>query len=268
MHGGSDVPRVTEVFGKDYASVYDVLYDAKDYQGEVDLIERVLVRHGAGGPRHLLDLGCGTGNHALPLARRGHSVVGVDRSASMLAQARTKASAILPGDIEIPRFYEGDIRNIDLGERFDAALMMFTVMGYLKADDDLMAALKVVRQHLNHRGLFIFDVWNGLAVLADKPRARSITVTDGTSQIVRNTRIRLDEPRHLCHVYFDLRRVEASGESEEWTEEHVMRFYFPQELELALHASRFELLQFRSFSDDESLPDEKVWNLVGVARAR
>jgi len=75
---------VSEVFGREYASVYDALYRNKDYEGEVDLIERILAEHGASGPRRLLDLGCGTGNHALPLARRGHTVLGVDRSASML----------------------------------------------------------------------------------------------------------------------------------------------------------------------------------------
>lgn len=55
-----------ETFGRNYADAYDAIYRLKDYDGEVDLIERILVRHGLDGPRRLLDLGCGTGNHALP----------------------------------------------------------------------------------------------------------------------------------------------------------------------------------------------------------
>ena len=43
----------------------------------------------------MLDLGSGTGNHALPLAQRGYEVVGVERSESMLAQARAKAAQCL-----------------------------------------------------------------------------------------------------------------------------------------------------------------------------
>ena len=78
---------VSDMFGRDYADVYDAIYRDKNYEGEVDLIERILARHGLQGARHLLDLGCGTGNHALPLARRGHTVVGVDRSPPMLAQS-------------------------------------------------------------------------------------------------------------------------------------------------------------------------------------
>jgi SAM-dependent methyltransferase len=256
------------VFGKDYANVYDALYDAKDYAGEVALIERILLQHGAKGPRRLLDFGCGTGNHALPLACHGHTVVGVDSSASMLAHARAKVFAALSDITKRPEFYEGDIRSIDLGERFDVALMMFNVLGYLYEDVDLIAALKTVRRHLENGGLFIFDVWNGLGVLADKPVARSMTATDGSARIIRKTRVQLDAPRHLCHVYFDLERVDALGKSARWTEEHVVRFYFPQELKRVLRDHGLGLLQLRRFPDNEGPPDEKAWNVIGVAQAQ
>ena len=258
---------MSEVFGKDYANVYDKLYRAKDYEGEVDLIERILAQHGSSGPRHLLDLGCGTGNHVLPLVCRGHTVVGVDRSESMLEHARTKISAALPANIKRPEFRLGDIRNIDLGERFDAVLMMFTVMGYLHERADFFAALKTVRRHLNAGGLFIFDVWNGPGVMADKPHDRTITVTEGATSIIRKTRVRLDAPRQICSVHFDLQRVEAGEVSKKWEEEHIMRFYFPQELELALRDNSLDLLRLRSFPDYEGLPDEKAWNVIGVAKA-
>lgn len=65
------------VFG-DYARYYNVLYQDKDYAGEADFVLSCLKRrHEA--PRTLLDLGCGTGRHALEMARRGVSVTGVDR---------------------------------------------------------------------------------------------------------------------------------------------------------------------------------------------
>lgn len=65
-----------ELFGSDYANCYDALYAEKDYEAECDLIERVLRAHGDGKIGTILDLGCGTGNHALPLAERGFEVVG------------------------------------------------------------------------------------------------------------------------------------------------------------------------------------------------
>jgi SAM-dependent methyltransferase len=258
------MPGVTEIFGEDYADAYDAIYRSKDYEGEVDLIERILVRHGLDGPRRLLDLGCGTGNHALPLAQRGHTIVGIDRSSAMLTQARAKASAAHAGSVV---FHEGDIRELDLGQRFDAVLMMFTVLGYQLEDADVTAALAAVRRHLDPGGLFVFDVWNGAAVLADRPRERQVSVTDGAIRITRKTKAFLDIPRHLCRVGFDLERVDASGRGEQWQEEHVMRYYFSEELELALGQNRLKLLRLRSFPDDEAPADTRAWNIIGIARA-
>jgi SAM-dependent methyltransferase len=256
---------VTETFGPDYADAYDAIYSSKDYEGEVDLIERILARYGLEGPRGLLDLGCGTGNHALPLAQRGHSVVGVDRSPAMLAQARAKASAARTYSLD---FRDGDVRQLDLGQRFDAVLMMFTVLGYQIEDDDVKAALGAVRRHLGPGGLFVFDVWNGLAVLADRPREREVRVSDRSTRITRKTSASLDISRHLCRVSFDLKRVEADGQAQQWQEEHVMRYYFSEELETALGQNQLELLHLRRFPDGEAPADEGAWNIVGVARAR
>jgi SAM-dependent methyltransferase len=256
---------MTEVFGRDYADAYDVIYRNKDYEGEVNLIERVLVCHGLGGPRPVLDLGCGTGNHALPLARRGHAVAGVDRSSGMLARARAKALAeTFASPLE---FHLADIRELDLGQRFEAVLMMFTVLGYQFDDTDLTAALATVRRHLEPDGLFVFDVWNGRAVLADRPRERCVTVTDGPISITRKTSAELDIPRHLCRVRFDLERSDADGKVEEWREEHVMRYYFEEELELVLRQNQLKLLRLRRFPDNEAPADEWAWNVIGVASA-
>ena len=107
----------SSVFGRDYAAAYDDLYHDKDYPAECDLIERVFDTYAAGRVRRVLDLGCGTGGHAVVLAERQYEVVGVDRSPEMLDRARARASSA--------RFELGQIASVDLGETFDAALMMF-----------------------------------------------------------------------------------------------------------------------------------------------
>ncbi len=252
-------------FGSDYAGVYDAIYRSKDYEAEVDLIERILLRQGLNGPRRLLDLGCGTGNHALPLAQRGHTVVGVDRSPSMIAQAKTKR---LAAPTLSAAFHEGDIHKLDLGRRFDAVLMMFTVLGYQLEDPDLTAALATVRRHLEPGGLFIFDVWNGPAVLADRPGERQVSVVVRSARINRRSHAVLDIPRHLCRVRFNLERIEAGGPTEHWREEHVVRYYFPEELETTLAQYRLDLIHLRSFPNDDAPADERAWNVIGVARAR
>jgi predicted TPR repeat methyltransferase len=83
-----------QVFGQVYANQYDFLYSDKDYEGECDLLEEISRRYGDGSVCTILDLGCGTGIHAIRLARRGYEVTGVDRSAEMLAKAERKAAEL------------------------------------------------------------------------------------------------------------------------------------------------------------------------------
>jgi SAM-dependent methyltransferase len=258
---------MTTVFGPNYAGSYDIIYREKNYADEVDLIERLLAKHGAVGQRDILDLGCGTGNHTLPLARRGHRLTGVDRSFAMLAQARDKvAEANLPAEL-VPTFVECDIRQLDLGRRFDVALMMFTVLGYQHENADLVSSLAALRRHLHPEGLFIFDVWNGLSVLAQRPSDRIVEASLGGTRIVRKTSARLDSLRQICRVHFAMERTDAAGDITAWEEDHVVRYFFPQELDLALRCSGLRLLHLSSFPDGEGPPDERAWNIIGVAQA-
>ena len=59
---------MSEMFGAVYADAYDLLYQDKDYDAECDLIESLFKNYGESGIKSVLDLGCGTGNHAVPLA--------------------------------------------------------------------------------------------------------------------------------------------------------------------------------------------------------
>ena len=80
-----------DVFGRDYAAAYDGLYQDKDYRAECELIERVFNLYGQGPVRRVLDLGCGTGGHAVVLAARGFDVLGVDRSPDIWSLKNTAA---------------------------------------------------------------------------------------------------------------------------------------------------------------------------------
>lgn len=254
------------VFGKTYANAYDSLYGEKDYAGECDMIEALLAHAGLSGAARLLDLGCGTGSHAVPLAQRGHWVSGVDLSEAMLVQARDKASAA--GVAAQADFHLGDVRSVRLADReFDAAIMMFAVLGYQQTDDDVHAALRTARAHLTAGAPFIFDVWYGPGVMADKPGSRERVVENGSERIVRRTNAILDEADHLCAVQFDLEVWRQGERTIQAHEEHLMRFFFTDELECFAADSGFSLLTFRDFPNWRNPVSASSWNAVGVLRA-
>jgi len=249
------------VFRKPYASLYDLLYREKDYPGECDFLQRLFARHARRQVRSLLDLGCGTGGHALLFAGRGLRVAGVDRSPTMLRIARAKTGA---GTGSVA-FFQGDVRTVRLGRRFDAVVALFAVMGYQTENEDFVAAVRTAAVHLAPGGVFAFDVWFGPAVLANPPGAREKTVKDGTRLVRRRTDCVIDALGQVVQVRFATtvragRRTISNGE-----ETHPMRFFFPRELELLVRSAGLELAAIVPFLDEAGTPGPDTWNVTVVA---
>jgi SAM-dependent methyltransferase len=256
---------VKAVFGPAYAEAYDRLYDDKHYAAECDLIEQIFRRHGNGRVRRILDLGCGTGSHALVLGRRGYDVVGVDRSGSMLAQAQRKSDkAAVTGRMA---FCVGDIRTIDLQQGFDAVLMMFAVLGYQIHDAHVLAALRTARRHLRAGGLLLFDVWYGPAVLAQGASRRLKRLRTPEGHLLRAASGELDVRRQICRVSYRLQRWQDKRLLKETRESHAMRYFFPRELESFLGRSGFACRRLGAFPKPEQDPSELTWNVLCIAEA-
>jgi SAM-dependent methyltransferase len=251
---------MSAVFGTGYATAYDLLYGDKDYAAECDLIEGAIREYGIKPTRSIVDFGCGTGNHSLPLAARGYAVVGVDRSEEMLTriQDKTRTSAT---------FRSGDIRSIDLGEKFDCALMMFAVLGYQVTNDDALAALKNARRHLTPGGILIFDVWYGPAVLHLRPSERAKVMDTPDGQIIRVASGKLDSSRQICTVHYQVWRMQNDRVTAHVEESHQMRYFFPLEVDLLLTSAGFTMLRIGAFPELNRDPDDNTWNVMLVAKA-
>lgn len=254
---------MSDVFGHQYASAYDTLYQDKDYGFECQSLLSALVANQGNGPARILDLGCGTGQHAIILAAEGHHVTGVDRSESMLQLAQTNIvqhNQASSSELDL-RLIESDLCALDLGETFDAVFMLFAVLGYQHDNASVMQAFEVARRHLRSGGLFLFDVWYGPAVLSERPGSRQKTVTRDGRQLTRKTTSRLDTSKHLCEVHFELTESECGEERAQFTETHLMRYFFPLELELFLSLSGFEQMRLTEFPSMTAPATDSSWNI-------
>lgn len=101
----------------------------------------------------LLDLACGTGRHAVLLARRGAFVVGVDKTEAYLKEARANARGL-----SNCLFARGDMRRLPFKGEFDAAINLWTSFGYFAKPSDDLEALKGVARALKPGGLFLIDL--------------------------------------------------------------------------------------------------------------
>jgi SAM-dependent methyltransferase len=177
----------------------------------------------------------------------------------MLERARARSSRA--------RFELGDIVTLDLGETFDAVLMMFAVLGYQVGNADVQATLATARRHLRLGGLFFCDFWYGPAVLAERPseRIKVIDTTDG--QVIRVAAGELDSRRDLCTVRYHVWRIWAGRVTAETREQHPMRYFFAPQLELLLGWAGFELVRLGAFPAFDDEPTEMTWNVALAARA-
>lgn len=104
----------------------------------------------------ILDLACGPGRFAIPLAKRGFRVVGMDICEVYLHQARTKAQE---HGLQI-EFIHGDMRAIPFENEFDAVINLFTSFGYFEKEEDHLTVLKEVRKCLKAGGRFLLELHN------------------------------------------------------------------------------------------------------------
>lgn len=252
-----------KVFGT-YAEYYDIFYSDKDYEKECDFIQAIFEQYAGRPVNSILDVGCGTGGHSIPLARRGYKVTGIDASPVMIRKAKAKA---LEADVNIT-FHSLDIRSLNLKKKFDACISMFAVLNYLTDTDDLLWALKSIRQHLKLNSVFTFDFWNGLAVLRILPSVRVKVVEKEGVKVIRTVRPEMDALHHICKSHYHVLAVQGGAVIDDFEETHTVRFFFPQEIAHYLHDAGFELLKFCPFLKLDGRVDENEWNISAITRVR
>lgn len=252
----------------EYARYYDLLYRDKDYVGEADYVDR-LVRRFKPDAESMLELGSGTGRHALLLTERGYAICGIERSEEMLACSQrlvAQEKSRLAGRT-FPVFAQGDVRSARVTGTFDAVISLFHVMSYQTTNDDLLASFQTARTHLTSNGLFVFDVWYGPAVLTKQPSVRVKRAADEETEVTRLAEPITHPNENLVDVqYHVFMRDIRTGVVTETRETHRMRYLFMPDLALLLRAAGLEILHVEEWMTGRK-PSFDTWGVCVVAGA-
>jgi len=190
----------------DYAPFYD--WENARTLGRRDVPFWLRMTAAVRGP--VLELGCGTGRVTMPLAHDGVHVVGVDRSAEMLARARRRVRRQRRG--VAPRLVRADIRHLPFpAASFRMAIAPYGILQSLLSERDLKATLADVARVVRPDGFF------GLELVADLPAwgeySRRVSLrgrrSSGGGQVTLIESVRQDRPRGL--TIFDQEFVERRG---------------------------------------------------------
>jgi SAM-dependent methyltransferase len=223
------------------AELYDLFYDWKDYAAEVAKIAAI-VDERRPGAESLLDVACGTGRH-LELLRGRFAVEGVDLDEGLLAVAAGR----LPGIA----LHRADMRDFDLGRRFDVVTCLFSSIGYVQTTDGLDAAVAAMAGHLASPGVLIVEPWFapdefdpyhlGRVVVAERPGLAAVRM-NGT---------RVDG--HLSVMDFHY-LVARPGTVEHLTETHTLGLFTRDQ-----YRSAFERVGLTVEHDEEGLMGRGLW---------
>jgi 2-polyprenyl-3-methyl-5-hydroxy-6-metoxy-1,4-benzoquinol methylase len=141
---------------KNYAEQYDREPFTQGTTGEVDFIEQEINNN---RDLKILDIGCGTGRHAIELAKRGYTVTGVDLSEAQITKAKMKAKM----EKVYVNFQQADARILAFSDEFDLAIMIceggFSLM---ETDEMNYAILESAYTALKKEGKLIFTCLNAL----------------------------------------------------------------------------------------------------------
>jgi SAM-dependent methyltransferase len=249
-----------------YARYYDLLYRDKDYIGETQFIQQLIKTH-ASDTQDILELGCGTGIHALLLAKQGYQIQGVDISQEMLQKASDRLLDHPPELASRLKFTHGDIRTLRLNQTFDVVLSLFHVISYQTTNEDLLAAFATVKEHLKPGGIFIFDIWYGPAVLSDRPTVRVKRLEDEQILLTRIAEPLMHKNENCVDVNYQIFiRDKSSNTVEELQENHRMRYLFKPEIELFLGEFQIQLLAYREWMSDQEAGFD-TWSVYFIGRS-
>jgi SAM-dependent methyltransferase len=248
---------------ENYAHYYDLLYQDKDYVGEVNFILKMLRFH-AQNASEILELGCGTGAHAVLLAKQGYKIQGIDFSEEMIQRANHRLQQLPSEIINGVRFTLGDIQNTRLNQKYDIALSLFHVFSYQINNNDLLTALATVKEHLQPGGIFIFDVWYGPAVLSDRPTARIKRAENEQIKITRIAEPTLYPNENLVEINYQVFiENKRKGTTDEFQETHRMRYFFKPEIEFFLQQFDLRVISSREWISDRN-PGLDTWGVYFV----
>jgi len=247
-----------------YAKFYDVYYNQKDYSSEVEYVLEIANKYGV-KPSAVLDIGCGTGNHLIPLAKKGIHVKGVDLSPYMIEIAKKKIRQ--EGIEQYAIVDEGNATSYKDGQKYDLVISMFAVLGYLTSNNDFISALKTARNHLSDHGIFIFDVWFGPTVLKEWPETRIQEFTIDNKKALRLVRPEVNIVDQIVAVHYEIIKFISANTVEKFEETHFMRYFFVQEIKQFLQLSNLELLEIHPFLKPKADPSIGEWSITVVSRS-
>jgi SAM-dependent methyltransferase len=254
----------------DEPEFYEAACAYRDVAAEVDALLRWYARHRLGGgerPSSVLELAAGPAEHARELARRGADAAALDLSAAMGARAREAARAAAVGLAVV----QADMRDFDIGRRFDLAITMLNSLCHLPTLDDLLLHLAAVARHLRGGGLYVAELAHPADYFAERRTSSQWASEAGGGTVT----VRWGGPPDAIDPVTQVTREHVSvvirgrdGRVRTVADVVPNRFWTATELTAAVRLAGGLTIEaaYGDFSADLPLGDPEAWRMILVLR--
>jgi SAM-dependent methyltransferase len=238
------------------AKYYDVTHQWRNYDMQTSFLQEVIRKYQK-DCKYVIDLACGTGEHAYRLSKAGYQITGIDNSEEMLAIASKKSN--------IPDWLLSDFLNFESLKHFDIAYCLGMTIHYIYSPETLVTFLSRVRDILNPAGVFIMDIinpwhiidWNSTNHFQSADVSHSIYILE-KSEMDKKTRT-----RHNNYTWF------VKDTDKQWQQYDLfenLRLWFIDEIENVLIKAGLKVLAINSDYNMERFDLKKDFNIVFVAK--
>ena len=252
---------IKEFQGRDiFYKYYDSIFQNKDYRAETDLLYRFSNQFGLGLPRKILEIGCGTGNHTLELSKsKNTDIIAIDIDSKMVEIAKKKLAR--KRNVKILKSAVEEIS----GYKFDLVLAMFNVVNYISGSKELESFFGSVYSLLEPGGIFVFDCWNGVAVVKDPPKSKVIKLKVDGKMVKAILKTETDYIKGVSTLVYDF-EVEKKNARELGTYRLDHTLWTPREFFSVLKKVEFEVVRFSTLKDPDGQAKDTDWKVMFCAR--
>jgi len=252
----------------DHPQYFDMVF-RDETPAEIDFFEEAFKRYAGRDVHNLLEPGCGSGRLVAELAAKGYQVTGLDLSQPMLTYLKKRlrrrqldATLIL-----------GDMTAMQLPQRYDAAFCTFNTFRHLLTDQDALAHLRCVAEHLNQGGIYILG-FHIIPLDAETECTERWKASHGGTDVSVTLRvIEFQRAKRQETLRVSIKATKRSGKTERVRSEFPLRLYTHTQAKRLLKQvdNQLELVGIHDFDyqiDEQRQFDSDLTDAVFVLRKR
>lgn len=241
MSGEEKAEKIADIYDKFSSEFYDYHATRNDINFFLDYAKCTSGK--------ILDLGCGTGRILIPIAKTGKEITGLDNSKHMLKICNDKIENEFNLNKSNIKLIKTNISNFNLNDIFSLVIIPFGAFNSLLNTSEQINCLNCINNHLEAKGLLVFDVWypnnnellkseNGYHVVKNQPY---FEMPDGRKVQWGIKNISVDYNKQLIYeeMYYNIEYL--NGKKEKLIYPAPIRYYYRYEIEHLLSYTGFKI---------------------------